>query len=78
MLAGVVGAALAGVGTWLLTRPDPGWFASAPSSGATYDPTRPDAVAVVLLVAGLVLLVGAASAGVLRRRRRGATRPGAS
>jgi heme/copper-type cytochrome/quinol oxidase subunit 1 len=70
LLAGILGAALAGAGAWLLPRPDPGWVAYAPLSGSTYDPARPDRGAVALLVGGVVLLV-AAVAGLLVRRRRG-------
>jgi heme/copper-type cytochrome/quinol oxidase subunit 1 len=69
LATGVVGAALAGVGTWLLVRPDPGWFASAPLSGSTYEPSRPDGLAVALLVLGLVLLGASVVGGVVRRRR---------
>lgn len=70
LLTGVLGAALAGAGAWLLTRPGPGWVAYAPLSGSTYDPSRPDRGAVALLVSGVVLLV-AAVVGLLVRRRRG-------
>jgi hypothetical protein len=69
LLTGCAGAALAAVGAWLLTRPDPGWSAVAPLSGSTYAPSRPDALAVVLLVLGVVLLGGSVVAGVRRRRR---------
>jgi hypothetical protein len=71
LLAGVAGAALSGAGAWLLTRPGPQWSASAPLSGATYEPSRSDVPAAALLVLGLVLL-GASVVGAVARRRRGA------
>jgi heme/copper-type cytochrome/quinol oxidase subunit 1 len=69
LVAGVVGAALAGVGTWLLARPGPGWFAYAPVSGSTYQPSRAGGLPVALLVLGLVLLGASVAGGVVRRRR---------
>lgn len=69
VVTGIAGAALAGAGTWLLVRPDPGWFASAPLSGSTYRPADPDGLALALLGAGLALVGAAVVAGIVRRRR---------
>lgn len=71
VLVGVAGAVLAGVGTWILTRPSPAWTAYAPLSEATYVPGRPVGLGAALLGVGAVLVGGAVGFALARRTRAG-------